>query len=107
MEDTELYANFRINITIDYLKKIYLQLKQDLYYDTVDLFKREIFSKFESDDYFRENLQTYGKQIIDMLNGNQSNQLSYWLEEISFNFLPKFLQKPEYSSTISLYLLSE
>lgn len=80
------FTQSRINP--DYLKNIYILAKEDLYYDTVDQFKRFKFAEFEKEN-FPNKLEIISSQIIDLVNENNDFNFSNWLSSIKINFLPK------------------
>ena len=65
----------------------YKKLKQDVYYDTTDIFLRSRIAAFETSDNFNERLQDVACCLKDSL--KKQNIINGWLNKINIRILPK------------------
>ncbi len=82
-----------VNSTRKLVDLAYRKLKQESYYDTVDLFLRQRVAEFEDSPQFNERLDALSR-VVEMILSNAASstfcsELNGWLEKVSFRLLPK------------------
>lgn len=73
------------------IKDAYKKLKQDIYYENINLFLRAKLAEFETHADMDETFSA----IATVLSGKNSKLFDEWLSEIDYRMLPKEIQKPE------------
>ena len=79
----------------------YRQLKQDSYFDSVDLFLRDRIATFESSTDFEKRLDSVVAVLNDLLHGASPDSiglLNEWINKINFHCLPKSFKSLENES---------
>ena len=81
------------------VRRAYCLLKQDTYYNNMDLFLREKLAAYETDEAFEERQRQLAAVIDDFWKEKSSKEteecLGRWLGEVSFRLLPKSVVQPK------------
>lgn len=82
----------------DLVQHAYRLLKQDSYYDKMDLFLRANFAAYETDETFDQRQKNLASVVRDFKKGELSartkQRLRRWLADVGFRLLPKSVNLP-------------
>ena len=81
------------------VRRAYCLLKQDTYYDKMDLFLRANLAAYEANEAFEQRQSRLASVVDDFRRGKPSTKteecLGRWLGEVSFRLLPKSVVLPK------------
>lgn len=77
---------------LEWVEPAYKKLKQECYYDNINLFLRSRLARFETSPYFKDRLKALGKIVNQMQNSERWSIESY-VKEISTRSFVKKIKK--------------